>query len=86
MKHYFKLLFFTALMAVGCQIKGENIDRVEKHTILKMYRLSPNSVHDVISPRTRAILSNGDTIPCTENHQIGDTITYIYYDYRTGNN
>lgn len=86
MKHYFKLLVFTALMAVGCQIKGENIDHVEKHQIRKIYRMSPTSVHDAISPRIRAVLSNGDTVPCNENHQIGDTITYIYYDYRTRNN
>lgn len=51
-----------------------------KHTIIKKFKVRAVSVHDEISPRFKAVLDNGDTVPVGLNSRIGDTITYIYYD------
>ena len=79
MKHYFKYLMVLALVLIGCQMKARKIDHVEKHVITEIIRKTPISIHDEISPRFRAVLSNGDTVPCADYRQVGDTITYIYY-------
>jgi hypothetical protein len=86
MKHYFKYLISFALILVGCQMKARKIDHVEKHVITEIIRKNPVSIHDEISPRFRAVLSNGDTVPCTDYRQVGDTITYIYYGNTGSNN
>jgi hypothetical protein len=56
-------------------VKGEEV----KHTIVKKFKVTPVSIHDEISPRFRAVLENGDTVPTGENSRIGDTVSYIYY-------
>jgi hypothetical protein len=50
------------------------------HVIVKKFKVPPVSVHDDISPKYRAILENGDTVPTSENSKLGDTVSYIYYD------
>ena len=56
-------------------IQGEEV----KHTIVKKFKVTPVSIHDEVSPRFRAVLENGDTVPTGENSRIGDTVSYIYY-------
>lgn len=56
-------------------IQGEEV----KHKIVKKFKVTPVSIHDEISPRFRAVLENGDTVPTGENSRIGDTVIYIYY-------
>lgn len=84
-KHYYKYFLVTILLLIGCEMRSKSIHHIEKHTIVKIFRINPTSVHEQISPRIRAILSNGDTVPCTNYRQVGDTITYIYYDDRPTN-
>lgn len=55
-------------------IKGEEV----KHVIIKKFKVAPSSIHDEISPRYRAVLENGDTVPTGENSRVGDTVSYIY--------
>lgn len=55
-------------------IKGEEV----KHIIVKKFKVTPVSIHDEISPKFRAVLENGDTVPTGENSRIGDTVSYIY--------
>jgi hypothetical protein len=50
------------------------------HVIVKKFKVPPVSVHDDISPRYRAVLENGDTVPTSQNSKLGDTVSYIYYD------
>jgi hypothetical protein len=56
-------------------VKGEEV----KHIIIKKFKVTPVSIHEEISPRFRAVLENGDTVPTGENSRIGDTVSYIYY-------
>jgi hypothetical protein len=49
------------------------------HVIVKKFKVPPVSVHDDISPRYKAVLENGDTVPTTQNSKPGDTVSYIYY-------
>lgn len=74
-----------ALLTMGCQMKARKIDRVEHHVITEIIKKKTVSIHDEISPRYRAVLSNGDTVPCADYRQIGDTITYIYYGTNPNN-
>lgn len=83
MKHYFKYYLAGLIFLLGCTAHGNRVDRIEKHIVIKTFKVRPVSVHDAINPRYRAILSNGDTVPCGVNRSIGDTITYIYYDTNT---
>jgi hypothetical protein len=56
-------------------IQGEEV----KHRIVKKFKVAPVSIHDEMSPRFRAVLENGDTVPTGENSRIGDTVSYIFY-------
>jgi hypothetical protein len=55
------------------------VDEVQKHIIVKKFKVTPVSIHDEISPRYRAVLENGDTVAAGENSRVGDTIEFIYY-------
>lgn len=80
MTHFFKYCLALGLFIIGCQAKSRPVHRVENHKVIEIIRFAPRSIHDEISPKTKAVLSNGDTVPCTSYRQVGDIITYIYYD------
>jgi hypothetical protein len=71
------LLVLSVFLLGSCyeSVKGEEV----KHIIIKKFKVTPVSIHDEISPRFRAVLENGDTVPTGENSRIGDTVSYIYY-------
>lgn len=70
------LLGLSVFLLGSCyeSIKGEEV----KHVIIKKFKTAPVSIHDEISPKFRAVLENGDTVPTGENSRIGDTVSYIY--------
>lgn len=70
------LLGLSVFLLGSCyeSIKGEEI----QHVIIKKFKVAPSSIHDEISPRYRAVLENGDTVPTGENSRVGDTVSYIY--------
>jgi hypothetical protein len=70
------LLGLSVFLLGSCyeSIKGEEV----KHIIVKKFKVTPVSIHDEISPKFRAVLENGDTVPTGENSRIGDTVSYIY--------
>jgi|688.fasta_scaffold130595_5 uncharacterized protein YcfL len=55
--------------------------KIEKHTIVGVFKKRPISIHDEISPRYYAVLDNGDTVSVGETTRPYDTITYKYYQY-----
>ena len=78
MKKMNSLLLGLSVFFLGScyeSIQGEEV----KHKIVKKFKVTPVSIHDEISPRFRAVLENGDTVPTGENSRIGDTVIYIYY-------
>lgn len=77
MKNMNSLLLGLSVFLLGScyeSIKGEEV----KHIIIKKFKVTPVSIHDEISPKFRAVLENGDTVPTGENSRIGDTVSYIY--------
>lgn len=77
MKNMNSLLLGLSVFLLGScyeSIKGEEV----KHIIVKKFKVTPVSIHDEISPKFRAVLENGDTVPTGENSRIGDTVSYIY--------
>jgi hypothetical protein len=78
MKKMNSLLLGLSVFFLGScyeSIQGEEV----KHKIVKKFKVTPVSIHDEVSPRFRAVLENGDTVPTGENSRIGDTVSYIYY-------
>ncbi len=71
-----KLTFILIILNSCQQTTGTKVN----HVIVKKFKLPPVSVHDDISPKYRAVLENGDTVPTSQNSKLGDTVSYIYYD------
>lgn len=71
------LLGLSVFLLGSCyeSVKGEEV----KHKIVKKFKLPPSGVHEELSPRYRAVLENGDTVPVSETTRVGDTVSYIYY-------
>ena len=65
----------------ACEIKEPKQVEVQKHQVVRVYKNRPASIHEEISPRYSAILTNGDTVSCTQNTRVGDTITYKFIEY-----
>jgi len=70
-----KLTFILIILNSCQQTTGTKVN----HVIVKKFKVPPVSVHDDISPRYKAVLENGDTVPTTQNSKPGDTVSYIYY-------
>ena len=68
-------LILFLLNSCGDDVTGVKV----KHVIVKKFKVPPVSVHDDISPRYKAVLENGDTIPTSQNSREGDTVSYIFY-------
>lgn len=71
-----KLTFILIILNSCQQTTGTKVN----HVIVKKFKVPPVSVHDDISPRYKAVLENGDTVPTTQNSKPGDTVSYIYYN------
>ena len=71
-----KLTFILIILNSCQQTTGTKVN----HVIVKKFKVPPVSVHDDISPKYRAVLENGDTVPTSQNSKLGDTVSYIYYD------
>jgi len=74
MKLYFSLILLT-LASCGRAV----IDRTVNHIIISRFTAPPVGIHEQLSRKYYGILENGDTVPISENQQIGDTIKYKYY-------
>ena len=51
----------------------------KSYSVVKVYKADPTNVHQEISPRYIAILSNLDTITCNRNTRVGDSVIFMYY-------
>lgn len=66
----------TTLILTACG--SSKVDHCDAYAVIKTWKERPISIHDEMSPKYKAILSNGDTIPCDSYTQVGDTIYYTY--------
>lgn len=71
------LLSLSVFLLGSCHesIKSAGVEYI----IIKKFKVAPVGIHDEISPKFRAVLENGDTVPTNENSRVGDTVSYIYY-------
>jgi len=69
------------LLLNSCQENTGTKTKVN-HVIIKKFKVQPVGVHEEISPRYRAVLENGDTVPTSQNSKPGDTVRYFYYDMK----
>ena len=72
--------YFVLRINIPLQTTEEHIIKTTvyetRYVIVSKFRQNPKSVHEEISPKWRAILSNGDTIPCNKYSALGDTVVY----------
>lgn len=75
-------LFVILIIAVNMLVlySEEHITKTivyeTRYVIVSKFRQNPKSVHEEISPKWGAILSNGDTIMCNKFSSPGDTVVY----------
>ena len=72
------LIIAGIIVLAGCEPSQPKEVIIQKFKIVKVYQKKPVSIHDEISPKWRAVLSNGDTVVCGSNSQVGDSITYEF--------
>lgn len=72
------LLIVCAIGLAACEIKEPECVAIERFKVIEVYKKRPISVHDEINPSWNAVLSNGDTVPCSSYTQVGDSITYKF--------
>jgi hypothetical protein len=68
------LLFCLLFLTSCCRYKV----KVQSYSVVKTWQKKNISIHDYISPKFLALLSNNDTVPCTTNTRVGDVIVYKY--------
>lgn len=73
-----RIFLILLLSLVGCTGTVTK-KKQETHVIVKIWWVPPTNIHQEISPRYKALLDNGDTVPCSPQAHIGDTIYYKYY-------
>lgn len=56
-----------------------NTVTVEGYVITKVWKKKAYSIHDEMSPRFQALLDNNDTVPCSSNNRVGDSVFYKFY-------
>jgi hypothetical protein len=78
-----KLIKLTFILFIlnSCQENTGTKTKVN-HVIIKKFKVPPVGVHEEISPRYRAVLENGDTVPTSQNSKPGDTVRYFYYNMK----
>jgi hypothetical protein len=67
---------FSILLLISCSSNIVTQEILEGHRILKVWKKEPVSIHDEVSPKYRALLSNGDTVPCSKQANVGDSVYY----------
>jgi hypothetical protein len=75
------IILAGAIMFTACETRKPESITVEKFSVVKTYRVQPISIHDEMTPRWKAVLSNKDTVPCTGNTRVGDSIIYKFVKY-----
>ena len=70
-----RIFLILLVSLVGCTT---TVTKEESFVIVDTWQEYPVSVHQEISPRNKALLNNGDTVPCSSNAKIGDTVYYKY--------
>jgi hypothetical protein len=58
--------------------RESKVEHCDAYAVIKTWKVRPVSIHDEITPKYQAVLSNGDTIPCDNYTKAGDTIYYTY--------
>ena len=74
-----KLYTIAALIILTASCKNPKIDHCDAYSVVGVWKERPVSIHDEMSPKYKAALSNGDTVVCHSNTHVGDTIYYTYY-------
>lgn len=77
MKLFYSIM--VALVFTSCTTEPVDVSRFN-YEVVQIFKVRPVSIHDEISPRYKAVLSNGDTVPASQNTRVGDTITFFYYN------
>jgi hypothetical protein len=75
------IILAGAIMFTSCETRKPESIVIKKFAVVKTYRVQPISIHDEMSPRWKAVLSNTDTVPCTGHTRVGDSITYKFIKY-----
>lgn len=70
------LSYIFVILLLSCSSHSEQTEVLEGHMIIKIWKKQPVNVHEEISPKYRALLSNGDTVPCPKTAHVGDSIYY----------
>jgi uncharacterized protein YcfL len=78
LKHLKKINIILALILLNSCEEVPRVVTEEKHVIVNKFKVPPVGVHEEISPRYKAVLENGDTVPVNQNSKVGDTITYRF--------
>jgi len=75
-KLYTIAITLSIMTLVACG--SSKVDHCDAYSVIKTWKERPINIHDEMSPKYKAVLSNGDTIPCDSYTQVGDTIYYTY--------
>lgn len=67
---------FVILLLASCSSNTVTQEILEGHMIVKVWKKEPVGIHEEVSPKYRALLSNGDTVPCSKSAHIGDSVYY----------
>jgi hypothetical protein len=67
---------FVILILASCSSNTVRQEILEGHMIMKIWKKQPANIHEEISPKYRALLSNGDTVPCSKSAHVGDSMYY----------
>jgi hypothetical protein len=70
-----KFFFILLVVLSGCTT---TVSEKESYVITDVWEEYPFNIHQEINPRYKALLNNGDTVPCSPHARIGDTIYYKY--------
>jgi hypothetical protein len=67
---------FVILLLISCSSNTVTQEILEGHMIMKIWKKQPVGLHEEVSPKYRALLSNGDTVPCSKDAHVGDSVYY----------
>lgn len=70
-----RIFLILLVSLIGCTT---TVSEKESYVIMDIWQEYPVNVHQEINPRYKALLNNGDTVPCSAQARIGDTIYYKY--------
>jgi len=67
---------FVILLLINCSSNTVTQEILEGHMIVKIWKKQPVGIHEEMSPKYKALLSNGDTVPCSKHAHVGDSVYY----------